>query len=377
MSSSGAEPKVSVIIPTYDRPAFLRQAIASVLAQTYPDFEILVVDDGSIGDTRSVVEEMSDPRIRYTWQENAGRSAARNRGLALARGEFIAFLDDDDLYLRDKLSHQAAYLEAHPEVDLVGAGTQLVDAQGRLLRVWRTWEDQPELILPACLWACPLPTCTVLFRRQTLGLLDHWFESALDRAEDTDFFVRLLLAGCRMAWLPEIVSAYRLDKVFARADLPPAVLAQRDKLYAHCYLVGACHAIATGQIGEGQADVAQAVALQPDMVAGHPAPLATTVAAFARGDAAGRPHEFIDAVFDALPPELAHTRGLRSCAHGAFHMQQVFKAHKAGQQAPLSHWLRGVYHDPRWLRNLGTWSILRDALRSQVRSRVQSCGAYR
>ena len=374
---------VSVIIPTFNRSRYLRQAIASVLAQTYPHFEIIVVDDGSTDETRTVAESSRDPKIRYTWQDNAGRSAARNRGLELARGEYIAFLDDDDFYLPDKLSQQTAYLEAHPAVDLVGAGTQMVDEQERVLRVWRNWEDQPELSLPACLYACPLPTCTVLFRRRALDLLDRWFDPELDRAEDTDFFTRLLLAGCRMAWLPEIVSAYRLhpgnsqndgarysrsylrllDKLYARCDLPAVVLAERDKLYAHYYLIGACHACATGRTEEGCMGLAQAVALQPDLTLGDPAPLAATAAAFAARDMIARPHAFIDTLFDALPSEAKQPRGLRASAHSAFHMQQVFTAHRVGRRVPLAHWLRGVVLDPRWLANRGVWSILmRDLL---------------
>ena len=91
-------PKVSVIIPTYNRSKLVKEAVESVLAQSYTDFEILVIDDGSTDDTRSVIEQIPDSRIRYYYKENSGCSGARNFGLVRAKGEYIAYLDSDDLW---------------------------------------------------------------------------------------------------------------------------------------------------------------------------------------------------------------------------------------------------------------------------------------
>ena len=111
---------VSVIIPTYNRRDLVREAIASVLAQTYQDFELIVVDDGSEDDTAEVVHEFAQEcsRIRYIFQQNRGVSAARNRGVALGSGELLAFLDSDDLWQPRKLETQVAFFTSHPEVQI-------------------------------------------------------------------------------------------------------------------------------------------------------------------------------------------------------------------------------------------------------------------
>jgi glycosyltransferase involved in cell wall biosynthesis len=104
-------PRVSVIIPTYNRAAKVRDAVESVLAQTVSDLEVIVVDDGSADDTGKVIAETFGDRIRYYYQANQGASAARNRGIAEARGEWVAFLDSDDHWEKDKLEWQFKALE--------------------------------------------------------------------------------------------------------------------------------------------------------------------------------------------------------------------------------------------------------------------------
>lgn len=110
--------KVSVIIPTYNCARFLPEAIESVLAQTYQDFEIVVVDDGSTDQTEQVVARYQ-PGVIFIQQENQGPGAARNRGLRTVTGEYIVFLDADDILMPEKLEMQARFLDHHPEVDVV------------------------------------------------------------------------------------------------------------------------------------------------------------------------------------------------------------------------------------------------------------------
>lgn len=110
--------KVSVLIPTYNRAAFVTQAIDSVLDQDFRDREIVVVDDGSTDDTPRLLAAYGD-RIRYVRTENRGVAAARNTGMALARGEYLCYLDSDDLYHPAKLAVQAAFLDANPDVGMV------------------------------------------------------------------------------------------------------------------------------------------------------------------------------------------------------------------------------------------------------------------
>lgn len=110
-------PLVSVITPAYNAEFYLKDTIESVLAQTYQNFEHIIIDDGSTDRTAEVAQSFKDPRIKYIHQKNSGQSTARNNGLVLAAGKYIALLDADDFFLPTKLFDQVAYLEAHPDCD--------------------------------------------------------------------------------------------------------------------------------------------------------------------------------------------------------------------------------------------------------------------
>ncbi len=215
---------VSVVIPTFDRARLCARAVESVLAQTYPHVEVIVVDDGSRDETPQVMEAFGD-RIRYVRQENAGVSAARNRGLGLATGEFVAFLDSDDTWLPWKLEAQVSVMRRYPSVGMVWTEMIAVDPGGaeiapaylsRMYSVYRTvsrediFREQVPLreVWPGCpeAWAarrCYLGwifswmflgnivhTSTVLIRRdiqKAVGL----FDVALAKTgEDYDFHLR-------------------------------------------------------------------------------------------------------------------------------------------------------------------------------------------
>jgi glycosyltransferase involved in cell wall biosynthesis len=122
-------PAVSVVIPAYNSAAFLQQAIDSVLGQTYSDFEIIVIDDGSSDGTEAVARSFSD-RVTYIKQENKGVSAARNHGIKLARGQYVAFLDADDLWAPEKLAEQIPLFDMNPEIGLVYSDWQVVSEHG-------------------------------------------------------------------------------------------------------------------------------------------------------------------------------------------------------------------------------------------------------
>ncbi len=129
----GSRAKVSIITPTFDRAAYLCAAIDSVLSQTFGDFELIVVDDGSTDDTRAVVEryQADDSRIRYFWQSNQGQSVARNRGIEEAEGEFICFLDSDNAWRPHKLERSLREFDEHPEADIVYGDFIVIDCAGK------------------------------------------------------------------------------------------------------------------------------------------------------------------------------------------------------------------------------------------------------
>ena len=122
-------PKVTAVIPVYNREKYLRGAIESILAQTFTDFELLVIDDGSTDGSREAIRSYHDPRIRLMCNEtNQGIPKTRNRGIQFARGEYLAFLDSDDWAYPERLAKQVAFLDSHPDYAAVGAW---IDVDGR------------------------------------------------------------------------------------------------------------------------------------------------------------------------------------------------------------------------------------------------------
>src|SRR3972149_9428311 len=124
-------PKVSIVIPAYNHAQFVGEAVQSVLEQTFPDFELIIINDGSTDTTEAEILKFKDDRIRYYSQENRGLSATLNRGIELARGEFFNFLPSDDAFLPEKLEVQLKVFEEYPDLGLVFAYPQVIDADGR------------------------------------------------------------------------------------------------------------------------------------------------------------------------------------------------------------------------------------------------------
>lgn len=184
-------PKVSVIIPTYNRARYIGDSIRSVLFQTYRNFEIIVVDDGSTDDTTNVIEAISDPRLRYIQQENRGRSKARNLALSLARGTFITFLDSDDLYLPNKIELQVDYLTKHPGVGMVYTSAYCINDVGEFLAHKYEATDS-GLIYEKIAFFTPV-TITLPTVMTYKDVLDNvgGFDEDMHRFEDTDMWRRI------------------------------------------------------------------------------------------------------------------------------------------------------------------------------------------
>jgi len=137
-------PKVSVIIPTFNRANYICQAIDSVLAQTYQDFEIIIIDDGSADNTKKVLSKY-ESTIKYYYQGNKGVSVARNRGIQEARGEWIAFLDSDDIWLPEKLHWQHEILEMHPSINFIFTDLEQFNESGVVrTSMMRSQSQQPK-----------------------------------------------------------------------------------------------------------------------------------------------------------------------------------------------------------------------------------------
>lgn len=232
----------SVIIPVYNGDRFLSETIDSILEQTYQHFEIIIVDDGSTDNTHKVLSrylEDSELRIQYVYQENQGVAAARNKGFSLARGQYIAFLDQDDIYLPQKLEKQVDIFTRYPDLGIVHSGWRRVNEHRHPIADVTPWTRMPALGMHEWLLWMPVLFSAMLFRREWLeraGPLD----TSLEQACDVDWVQRLLLMGCPSVWLKDVTVCYRQhdrneslktrlqaeeswavrDKFFAQSDLP-------------------------------------------------------------------------------------------------------------------------------------------------------------
>ncbi|HTQ12694.1 MAG TPA: glycosyltransferase family 2 protein [Rhizomicrobium sp.] len=231
----------SVVIPVFNRAAALGRALASVLAQSCGDFEIVVVDDGSLDDPRAVAQSFADPRIRVLRQDNRGGSAARNAGIDAARGRYVALLDSDDVFLPHHLETMAGLLAGTDGT--VGFAPVLVDrGAGRMMvkppRAPAAGEHMADYLLRDRGF---VPTITLVLPRAIARAVRY--DETLPFAQDTDFAIRLFLAGCTFAMAkapgavwhdgpnPNRVSAGRKG-----ARLIPWLEAMRPRIPAKAYL---------------------------------------------------------------------------------------------------------------------------------------------
>lgn len=183
-------PRVSVIIATYNRRKLLKESIESVLNQSFQDFEIIVIDDGSTDNTSELIQEINSPKIRYYYQENSGRSHARNKALGLARGEFIAFNDSDDLYFPDKLEIQVKTMDHNPDVGMLYSTAKCIDEAGKETPSPYLYATSGD-IYPHIAYYLPLTLLlpSIMLRRWVVERIGG-FDEALDRFEDTDMWRR-------------------------------------------------------------------------------------------------------------------------------------------------------------------------------------------
>ena len=182
-----SRPLVSVVIPCYNQAHFLGEAIESVLAQSHPNFEIIVVDDGSTDDTSEVASRYQ--KVRIVRQDNRGLSAARNAGLAESRGEYVVFLDADDRLLPGALEVGVKELEAHPECALVFGRWNNIAADGSPLPTVRPPHDEQDHYL-ALLHTCYIRMHAVVYRRAVFESVGG-FDTSLSASEDYDMYLRI------------------------------------------------------------------------------------------------------------------------------------------------------------------------------------------
>lgn len=226
-----ATPTVSVVMPTYNAAAFLAQAVQSVLGQTFSDFELIVLDDGSTDATVEVMDSFKDPRIHYVrHKKNRGLVAMLNEGLELARGRFIARFDADDVMRDDRLERQVRFLDSYPGITVVAAFVDLIDTDGEASGIWATdRETTTEVEIRRMM---PRTNCiahpTVMMRANIAK--DLCYEG---RYQDWDLWLRMLARGHRIAKITEPMVKYRVhpgsDMGSAKKQLPLEVRLMRSR----------------------------------------------------------------------------------------------------------------------------------------------------
>lgn len=209
-SPSLAQPRVSVVMAVYNASEFLREAVSSVLNQTFEDFELIVVDDASSDNSLAIIEGLSDPRVRVIKHAtNIGAALSRNDALEVARGDLIAIMDADDVAATTRLEKQVAYMDSHPEVGVVGCGVyNSIDTTGAVLCTSFLPTDNETLQRTLMeRWCFLHPSITF---RKSLYKIVGGYRKPFEPAEDHDLLLRML-EHTKASNLSECLMRYRVN----------------------------------------------------------------------------------------------------------------------------------------------------------------------
>jgi len=319
------QPLVTVVIPAYNQAHYIAAAIQSVIGQSYPHWELLVVNDASPDATSAIVQQFTDPRIHLLIHpQNRGLPAARNTGMRAATGEIIALLDADDRFHPEKLAAHVAFLEANPTVGVSYNARYEIGEQEEILTIWR-----PQLVatLADVVLGFPFAPSDMVLRRAWAARVDYFDESYVAMSEDLDINCRLALAGCPMAGIDQALNYRRyypnrvirnvpqrlaaaeraLATLFTNPACPPEILALREQALGGTYLVWAYEAFVAGLTPLAQATLEKAGTFQPHLLAGAAQPLLDYLVQRSIQDGGDHIHA-LQLVLDQLPPALAHLR---------------------------------------------------------------------
>ena len=224
-------PRISILMPVYNVAPYLREAMDSILVQTFQDFELIVLDDCSPDNSAEILDTYTDERIvRYRGEKNMGLSNVLNVGMAMARGELIARMDSDDISTPERLATQVAYLDAHPEVDLCSCGMELFGAKQE------TWvrEANVEDVKITALFHSPILHASSVWRRASFERMGLRFLQEMVPAEDYDMWTRAMAAGLKLVNIPEVMYHYRIHP--SQATTQTDKTARKDREVKSNYL---------------------------------------------------------------------------------------------------------------------------------------------
>lgn len=277
-----SQPIVSVIIPCYNTADFVAETILSVVKQSYEELEIIVVDDGSTDSSKAEINSVKDSRLRYVYQENQGLSSARNTGIKNASGDFIMFLDADDVLYREKIAVQLNFFRQHPQYDIVTCGFDRTDERGAVL--YSVHPGQKELSISLMLSESQFHVPTALLRKEIIAKTG-FFDTSLPAAEDRDYWCRCSLNGAKIYRLSESLCTYRLvssamtsnaprqtemllrvtNKNFSNPKLPEVFRAEKESATFKVLITGAARCFVLDYHEEGITYLEKALLLDPNL----------------------------------------------------------------------------------------------------------------
>jgi hypothetical protein len=313
-------PVVSVIIPTYNAEAFLAETIQSVLDQTYTNFELIVVDDASTDQTRTIVQMFDDPRIKFIQHEkNLGADIARHNGLQISSGEIITYWDHDDLFHPENIQTHVTYLERHPDIGLTyNARFELNYSANTIRDLWRP--PRHISLADLVLWF-PLAPSDAFFRREW-ALQQDLLEGG--RGSEISIFGKLFLSGCQFAFVNRALNYRRFhsgriigdisaacqseincqEEVFADPRCPTEILDLRNIAHSNLYVYWGYMAFAQNETAIGQKLIRDAIQLKPTLIEGNPCELLTSFLINCIDDENLNHEAQLQSVMAQLPPEL-------------------------------------------------------------------------
>jgi glycosyltransferase involved in cell wall biosynthesis len=314
----------SIVIPAYNNAQYLPDAINSVLQQTYPHFELIVVDDASPDNAADVIRSFADPRVRYIKHEvNKGLSAARNTGIMNAVGNYIALLDGDDYFHNDKLKAHAEFLEKNPDVDVTYNARFELNHSAKTIR--EMWRPPTSVSLGDLVAGFPFGPSDMVVQRDLALRIKMFDEYFVYVGEDLDFNCRLALAGAKFASvnrslnyrryhsgrkissIPYFVdSTFRAMKAaFADPRCPPEVLALQEKAFASHYILWSAIAFTQDDTALGQEYCLAAIKGNPSYLSGRPSQLLNTLISFSIVDENLDHEELLPRMLAQLPSEVS------------------------------------------------------------------------
>ncbi|GEM_PF-625761 len=248
--------RISVITPSFNQGKFIQATLDSILKQDYPHVEHIVMDGGSTDETVDILKNVQDSRLKWTSERDNGQSDAINKGLHVASGDILAYLNSDDIYLDGTLAFVADYFQTHPEVDFIYGDCLTIDTEGKILPVVLKTQsfNLRDALTMRMRWAQP----AFFWRREVtahIGLFDETFHYLMDQ----DYWLRMVLADYKPDYIPRNMAAFRfhggskttnqivkfnhdwaiiIQKIYQRTDLSPGILELKRTafLYVNFYL---------------------------------------------------------------------------------------------------------------------------------------------